>query len=150
MPLPILPRFEVYDHTDKSSMSVSWLCAKIEKALPICLEECGPEEADIRGVEEIEINLVSDETIGAVHAEFMDDPDPTDVITFQHGEIFVSLDTARREGPVNGLEFQEEVLLYVIHGLLHLNGYTDLSEPERTDMHTRQESILRRVLAGAN
>lgn len=147
MPLPIMPRFEVYVHADTASMPVDWLRTKIEEALPLCLEECGPGEADICEVEEIEINLVSDETIGAVHAEFMNDPDPTDVITFRHGEIFVSLDTARKEGPIHGYEFPEEVLLYVIHGLLHLNGYTDLSEPERTEMHTRQESILRHVLA---
>lgn len=146
----MLPGFEVYSHTDTGSLSLDWLRTKIELALPLCMEVPGPETPDIAGVDEVEISLVSDDTIASVHAEFMSDPDPTDVITFQHGEILVSLDTARREGPGNGYDFSEEVLLYVIHGLLHLNGYTDLSEPERTDMHTRQESILRQVLAEAN
>jgi probable rRNA maturation factor len=67
------------------------------------------------------------------------------VITFHHGEILVSLDTARREGPGHGNTPADETLLYIIHGLLHLNGHTDLREPDRTVMHLVQETILDRV-----
>jgi probable rRNA maturation factor len=95
---------------------------------------------------EIEVSLVSDEAIARVHGEFMDDPTPTDVITFHHGEILVSVETARREGPGHGNTAEEETLLYIIHGLLHLNGYTDLREPDRSVMHRLQERILASVL----
>ena len=89
--------------------------------------------------------MIYDAVIAGVHGEFMDDPTPTDVITFHHGEILVSLDTARREGPTHGNSAAEETLLYIIHGLLHLNGHTDLREPDRTAMHREQETILDRV-----
>jgi len=78
----------------------------------------------------------------------MDDPTPTDVITFHHGEILISLDTARREAPAHGHTVAEETLLYLIHGLLHLSGHTDLHEPDRSAMHREQEDILRQILAG--
>ena len=44
------------------------------------------------------------------------------------------------------LYFAYAILLYIIHGLLHLNGHTDLSEPERSQMHAEQERILRIAL----
>ena len=66
-------------------------------ALALCLASRGPGDAPLGELGEIEVSLVSDEDIARVHGEFMDDPTPTDVITFQHGEILVSLDTARRE-----------------------------------------------------
>ena len=93
----------------------------------------------------MEVSIVDDATIADVHGEFMDDPTPTDVITFHHGEILVSIDTARREGPGHGNTAADETLLYIIHGLLHLNGHTDLREPDRTAMHRAQEAILDRV-----
>ena len=57
----------------------------------------------------------------------------------------MSLDTARREGPGHGNSPEDETLLYIIHGLLHLNGHTDLREPDRTVMHLAQEAILELV-----
>ena len=43
---------------------------------------------------EIEVAIVSDRVIARVHQEFMGIPGPTDVITFEHGEIVMSADTA--------------------------------------------------------
>jgi len=96
-------------------------------------------------LEIVEVSLVTDAVIAEVHDQFMDDPTATDVITFQHGEILVSTTTAARvAGEMNQPPLRETVL-YVIHGLLHLCGYDDLSEPARTSMHRRQEMVLQSV-----
>ena len=136
---------ELYPHTECDDLDLDWLTAKARDALPLCLESTGSEEPVLRGLEEVEVSIVSDQTIGEVHGQFMDDSTPTDVITFHHGEILVSVDTARREGPEHGLDAQTETLLYIIHGLLHLNGHTDLIEPDRANMHQCQDEILAAV-----
>jgi probable rRNA maturation factor len=136
----------LYFHVDCSDLDPGRLEERANLALPACLAEPGGEESVLADCGEIEVSLVSDEAIARVHGEFMDDPTPTDVITFHHGEILVSVETARREGPGHGNTAEEETLLYIIHGLLHLNGYTDLREPDRSVMHRLQERILASVL----
>ncbi|NLT71785.1 MAG: rRNA maturation RNase YbeY [Verrucomicrobiaceae bacterium] len=139
-------RIEIFVHTDCGELDPERLEERARRALPHCLRARGREEPVLGDLAEIEVSLVSDETIAGVHQEFLDDPTPTDVITFPHGEILLSIDTARREAPSHGNSVEDEALLYLIHGLLHLNGHTDLKEPDRTEMHRVQEEILRRVL----
>lgn len=139
------PHVEIYPHADCAWIDLDLLASQVIAALPFCLDSRGGEEPVLPDLAEVEVSLVDDETIARIHGEFMDDPTPTDVITFHHGEILVSLDTARREGPGHGNMPADETLLYIIHGLLHLNGHTDLREPDRTAMHLAQETILDRV-----
>lgn len=142
------PEVEVFDHTGEDAIDTGWLEEMSRLALPQCLAVPGTETAVLPELEEIEVSLVSDEEIARVHGEFMDDPTATDVITFHHGEILISTDTAKREGPAHGNSAKEETLLYLIHGLLHLNGHTDLTEPERKTMHEYQERILSELILG--
>ncbi len=97
--------------------------------------------------------FVDDEAISALHQQFMDDPTPTDVITFPletvvegslDGEIVVSTETALREAPRHQLAAEEEVRLYIVHGLLHLLGYDDLDEPGQKTMNRLQQGLLDR------
>lgn len=140
------PEVEIFEHCECSDLELDSLLDLLRLALPLCMAEPGTETPVLPGLSRVEINIVPDETIAQVHGEFMDDPTPTDVITFHHGEILVSVDTARRSAPEHGLSHRQEVLLYMIHGLLHLNGHVDQDEPERTEMHRIQEVILTTVL----
>ncbi len=141
------PAIALYPHLDCGGLDLDWLCAAAQHAVRLCLDAPGPGGAALPQLDEIEVSLVDDETIAQVHAEFMDDPTPTDVITFQHGELLVSIETARREGPGHGNSAEAETLLYIVHGLLHLNGHDDLAEPDRSAMHREQDAILARLLA---
>lgn len=110
-------------------------------------------EAECRGsvlnrLPEIFFVLVSDARIAALHDEFMQDPTPTDVITFLHGEIVMSAETARREARRRGLPLPEEIARYAVHGLLHLAGWSDGDPGAAADMRVMQEKILRRALRG--
>jgi probable rRNA maturation factor len=91
---------------------------------------------------EISVVLVSDQRIASIHRRFMDDPSPTDVITFQHGEIFVSTQTAKRQARRFRTSFEHELRLYLVHGLLHLAGFDDKTPAGARKMQQLQERIV--------
>jgi probable rRNA maturation factor len=98
-------------------------------------------------LEEIEVSIVSDSKISKVHADFLGDDSPTDVITFHHGEILISADTALRQGLDHRQSMDQELALYLVHGLLHLAGWEDEDPEEQTAMHRLQEKILASAIA---
>ena len=101
--------------------------------------------ADFR---EVEVAVVSDRVIADVHRRFMNIPGATDVITFEHGEIVLSADTARREAEERGEALEREVLRYVVHGLLHLNGHEDAKAEEAAAMWAAQEAVIEQLWPG--
>ncbi|MGY8688351.1 MAG: rRNA maturation RNase YbeY, partial [Verrucomicrobiales bacterium] len=104
-------------------------------------------ESVLSSLTEVEITLIDDATIAHLHALFMDLPEPTDVITFHHGEVLISIETAERQAADYGRSLRDEVALYIIHGLLHLAGYLDKTPEDFECMAATQESILRDCLA---
>lgn len=117
----------------------------VQAALPL-VREAGRRGSVLGRLEEIGIVLVSDRRIAALHGEFMSDPTPTDVITFRHGEVVISAETAWREARRRKLPVPEEVSRYAVHGLLHLAGWSDLDAGSAGAMRSVQEKILRRAL----
>jgi probable rRNA maturation factor len=91
--------------------------------------------------------LVDRATMARVHGDFLGDPTETDVITFPYGEILICPAVARKQAPVQGLSVEREVLLYGLHGLLHLVGYDDATPASRNRMEAEQKRLLRRVTA---
>ena len=119
----------------------------VERAWPEVVEaEC--RGSVLRRLPEICFVLVSDARIAALHGEFLNDAAPTDVITFLHGEIVMSAETALRESRRRGLALPEEIARYALHGLLHLAGWSDADPGAAAAMHDMQEKILRRALSG--
>lgn len=78
-----------------------------------------------------------------LHRKFLGLAGPTDVLTFQHGEIFISAETARRHARAFGNSLMRELKLCIVHGLLHLHGFDDRTPTEARRMKTAQEKILR-------
>lgn len=93
-------------------------------------------------MDEITVVFVSDRRIAALHGQFLGDASSTDVITFQHGELVVSVETARREAEERGEKVFREIARYVVHGLLHLAGWSDAHVRQASAMHAVQEKIL--------
>lgn len=114
------------------------------RALPLCLAAAKSSGAALLSLKEIEISFVSDKAIARVHGEFLDDPTPTDVVTFPHGEIIISLDTAQRQAAEHHETYEHEVGLYIIHGLLHLADWNDIDPADRAAMRIKQAVILER------
>ena len=95
--------------------------------------------------EEIVVVLVSDRKISAIHQQFMAIAGATDVITFQHGEIVVSVETAARQAAEYKTDLFHELRLYIAHGFLHLAGYDDHSEEGFREMAKLQNELVERV-----
>ncbi len=116
-------------------------------ALEECLKHPRHGNAPLPTLGEVEVTFVSDATIARVHRDFMEIPGATDVITFDHGEIVISTETARENANLYGRPLEEELARYIVHGLLHLNGFEDKTEAEAAEMHELQEKILAGCLA---
>jgi len=99
-------------------------------------------------LDEITFVLVSDARIAALHETYLHDPAPTDVITFHHGEVVISAETARREATRRRIPAEEELARYAVHGLLHLAGWSDADSRAARLMQAGQEKILRRAVGG--
>jgi probable rRNA maturation factor len=110
------------------------------RALRLCRQQPG---ASLTNREEIGVLVVSDRKIADLHRRFMKIAGPTDVITFQHGEIFISADTAQRQAAAYGTTLEHELRLYLVHGLLHLHGFDDHDPAARRRMDSVQEGIVR-------
>ncbi len=149
--LAMMPMIELYSHVDEKRMPQAML-AQLEMALNACLPDImvlphGPDYI-LGELESVEISIVDDPTIARVHADYLSDPSVTDVITFPHGdglgEILVSIDTAIRQA----VDFQEpwsrELFRYMVHGLLHLQGYLDADPADRELMFSYQEPLVLR------
>lgn len=136
------PEFSLYDHQTTLQLDLFRLTELAQAAWPKVIAVPGPEVPVLPGLMEVEVSFVTDEAIAKVHAEFLDDPTPTDVITFAHGEILISTETAIRQAADHGQAQEREVALYLIHGLLHLNGHEDESEAGFLMMKRLQEGIL--------
>ena len=91
---------------------------------------------------EITVSIVSDRRMAALHKEFCGLAAPTDVLTFQHGEIVISAETAVRQARMFHSNLVCEIQLYLLHGLLHLAGFDDLATNQRRQMHRLQKKLL--------
>ena len=112
------------------------------KALQFCLQLRKGEPTDLTRLREISILFISDRRMTLLHRRFLNQSGPTDVITFQHGEIVISAEAARRQARTFVDSLACEVRLYIVHGLLHLHGFDDRSEADARKMKAAQEKIL--------
>lgn len=131
----------------KISVNVAELEEFAGNAMQHSLQLHPRKRTDLRKLKEIFIWLVSDRRMALLHRKFLGQSGPTDVLTFQHGEIFISIDTARHQARAFGNSLLPELKLYIVHGLLHLHGFDDQSPVEARRMKNAQEKILRCALS---
>jgi len=112
------------------------------KAVAFCLHVPRKQNTDLEQLSEVSVLIVSDRRMASLHRRFMHESGPTDVITFQHGEIFISAEMARRNARQFGNPLNRELRLYVVHGLLHLRGFDDRDQAAARQMRTVQRKIL--------
>jgi probable rRNA maturation factor len=112
------------------------------EALRRCLQLRRNKLTDLTKLRQISILFISDRRMASLHRRFLEQSGSTDVLTFQHGEIFISPETACRQARTFGNSLARELRLYVVHGLLHLHGLDDRSEADARRMKATQEKIL--------
>ncbi len=142
-----LPELVILNRQRSVSVDMKRLECLARRALPACVEHSSDGLFALRALEEVVVTVVSDRKIDHIHREFMNIPGATDVITFEHGEIVISAQTAQRCAVEFEHALEDELGLYIIHGFLHLNGYLDGTEDERKEMHAVQGQIWEATLA---
>ena len=137
-----IPEITVRNLQHKVPVDVVDLEMFARKAAELCLRLPRRKKTDLAQLREISVLIVSDRKIASLHRQFMNESGPTDVITFQHGEIFVGVESARRNARRFGNAFERELRLYVVHGLLHLHGFDDRNAASARRMRVVQRKIL--------
>ncbi len=108
---------------------------------------------------EVAIVITDDESLQELNRRFLGIDAPTDVLAFPNeargpfvsapgfprylGDIAISYPRAVEQAAEAGHSVQAELQLLVVHGVLHLLGHDDQSEPERSRMWAAQEAILK-------
>jgi len=137
-----IPEITVRNLQRKMPVDVVDLEMFARKAAELCLRLPRRKKTGLAQLREISVLIVSDRKIASLHRQFMNESGPTDVITFQHGEIFVGVESARRNARRFGNAFERELRLYVVHGLLHLHGFDDRNAASARRMRVVQRKIL--------
>lgn len=100
--------------------------------------------AEGAGPVELSVSLVSTEEMADLHARYLDDPEPTDVLSFTMdeggllGDVVICPAVAASQNP----DLPAELRLLLVHGILHLLGYDHDEEEERRAMWARQERYV--------
>ncbi len=133
-----------------SPLAVQWTgsdpflsAAEIRRTARAALRE--GERTDLR----LSIAIVTDRELTRLHADWLGDASPTDVLSFdlsdEHsaaGEIVVSHTCARRTARARRVDPGRELALYVVHGILHLCGHDDHSQRDRRAMRGAEQRVL--------
>ena len=100
----------------------------------------------------VSIAIVDDATIHQLNRQYLQHDYATDVLSFVlesdesrgwlEGEVIASFDTARRAAAEYGWQASSELLLYVIHGTLHLTGMDDTDDRLRQQMRDAESRYL--------
>lgn len=100
------------------------------------------------------VYLVAAPEMAEMNRQFLGHDGSTDVITFPyelprpdelHGEIFICIDEAVEQAGRFRSSWREELVRYLIHGILHLRGLNDATPVERRKMRRQEKEWLNRV-----
>jgi len=140
------PLLEVRNAQRRVRVDLALLQQFSERALHLILKSARIDSGDLQKLRAVSVVFLSDRRMAALHRQFMNMKGATDVITFQHGEIVVSVETAQRNAIRFDTSAREEIKLYIVHGLLHLAGFAETTAAKARKM----EAIQGRVVAAAN
>jgi probable rRNA maturation factor len=103
---------------------------------------------------EISLAFVDNPTIHRLNQRYLQHDEPTDVLSFPlsepnasrlAGELVIGVEVAAEQAAGRGHDVQAELILYVIHGLLHLCGHDDRDDEDRAAMRQRERHYLRQL-----
>jgi probable rRNA maturation factor len=131
-----------YDETD--FRLVGW--RKVVKTVEKVIRDANKVSGDLNFV------ITNDIELRKINARFLEHDYNTDVITFNNsnedvisGEIYISIDTVKRNARIFKVDLTEEVKRVMFHGVLHLLGYDDMTENQRDEMKKLEDYCLEKT-----
>ncbi len=106
------------------------------------------------------VRVIGDAEMASLHEDYLGDASTTDVMTFDYAEgasvrgepmdadAHVCIDEAARRATEFGHTVERELLLYVVHAMLHCIGHDDHDDESYTRMHAAEDQILERIGVG--
>ena len=100
---------------------------------------------------EVSIILIDDTEIHALNKMYRNMDKPTNVLSFELGDdillgdIYISLDTVKREADDAGISVEEHTAHMVVHGMFHLLGYDHLTDKEARVMEGKEIKVLKKL-----
>ncbi len=99
---------------------------------------------------QINIILCSDSYLLQMNREYLNHDYYTDIITFDYsegdrtlsGDLFISVDRVKENASGFSIEFEDELDRVIVHGVLHLIGYNDKTDQEKSEMRKKEEGYL--------
>jgi probable rRNA maturation factor len=101
-------------------------------------------------IKEVNYIFCSDEYLKEINIEYLDHHYFTDIITFDHseqadsleGDVYISVERVKENSQAFSRPFTEELHRVIIHGILHLIGYTDKEEQDLLLMRQKENNSL--------
>lgn len=107
---------------------------------------------------ELSLVFVDKKTIKKFKKKYFNKSQLTDVISFPQndfnkkyiilGDIIICPEVAKNQADKLKIDFSEEIIRLIIHGMLHLYGFSDKTKITRKKMFDMQENILKKVVSG--
>ena len=98
---------------------------------------------------DINLVFVSDEDLLVMNQQYLNHDYFTDIITFDYtednvvsGDLFISVDRVKDNASVNNVDFMNELMRVMVHGVLHLCGYNDKTVVESKIMREKENYYL--------
>jgi probable rRNA maturation factor len=145
-PEPTEPIITVTVDDAVDGVDVGWLETKATSAL----ELLG------KNLSQLSVRVVDDATMIQLHQDHSNISDTTDVLTFDNGstdasiyaDIAICCDVAKRALGDRSHNLNEELLLYVVHGILHCIGFDDHDEETHRKIHEEEDRVLTAIGVG--
>lgn len=94
----------------------------------------------------VDIIFVTDGEIKNLNKQWFGLHRPTDVIAFPDGEVYISVDTAKRQAKERGIKIELELLRLAIHGMAHIEGHDDANLKNFCRMRKREWKMVLKCL----
>lgn len=124
-------------------VNTRWLAEVARRALEFI------EDAD----SQLSVVLIDDTAMAKLNEKYHATAGPTDILTFDYGEgqgeLIISVEHARSQARRFRTTPRRELALYVVHGILHLHGYNDVTPRERRRMRAAERRLMAHLMMPA-
>lgn len=98
----------------------------------------------------LNVVFVTDPYIQALNKAYRAKNKPTDVLSFNYqdqgsdllGEVYISVDTAKKQAAEHGHDLEDELIKLLVHGILHIHGFDHENDEDYKVMYALEKSVL--------